>query len=237
MLKLPSILPDILGKVAKFVIGAISQLSKKVSSAKPVDEKSSVSEIDNVIEMFEAYKEEIRGEASGIEEAVSQEVAYYAEELEQIFNDREALLKKYGIRRGYIDRQIKKLLSGVKGFIDDEVCRNVSLSNRELRNIIRMIPGTQKEQAMRTFSSQVFQEALDKYCLQVREMLSDLFMEVEEETLHVIEKTGKNEQNHIRQLESIDAENYFEKSEHMIAKAGYTIEGCHMIENNFSESQ
>ena len=69
------------------MIGAISQLSKKVSSAKPVDEKSSVSEIDNVIEMFEAYKEEIRGKASEIEEGVSQEVAYYAEELEQIFND------------------------------------------------------------------------------------------------------------------------------------------------------
>ena len=235
MLKFPPILPDVLGKIAKFVIGAISELSKRVSSTKPVDEKSSASDIDNVIEMFEAYKEEVRGRASGIEEAVSQEVSYYGEELEQIFNEQETLLKKYGIRKGRIDRQIKKLLSGMKGFIDDEVCRNVSLSNRELRNIIRMIPGTQKEQAMRTFSSQVFQEALDKYCLRVREMLSDLFMEVEEETLHVIEKTGKNEQNHIRQLESIDAENYFEKSEHMIAKAGYTIEGCHMIEKILEE--
>ena len=217
MLKFPPIFPDVLGKIAKFVIGAISELSKRVSSTKPVDEKSSASDIDNVIEMFEAYKEEVRGRASGIEEAVSQEVSYYGEELEQIFNEQETLLKKYGIRKGRIDRQIKKLLSGMKGFIDDEVCRNVSLSNRELRNIIRMIPGTQKEQAMRTFSSQVFQEALDKYCL------------------HVIEKTGKNEQNHIRQLESIDAENYFEKSEHMIAKAGYTIEGCHMIEKILEE--
>ena len=32
-----------------------------------------------------------------------------------------------------------------------------------------------------------------------------------------------------------DAENYFEKSEHMIAKAGYTIEGCHMIEKILEE--
>lgn len=235
MLKLPSILPEILGKAAKFVIGAISQLSKKVSSAKPVDEKSSVSEIDNVIEMFEAYKEEIRGKASEIEEGVSQEVAYYAEELEQIFNDREALLKKYGIRKGRIDRQIKKLLSGMKGFIDGEVCRNVSLSNRELRNIIRMIPGTQKEQAMCTFSSQVFQEALDKYCRQVREMLSDLFTEVEEETLHVIEKAGENAQKHAKQLENMDAENYFEQSECMMAEAGYIVEGCHRVEKILEE--
>ena len=70
MLKFPPIFPDVLGKIAKFVIGAISELSKRVSSTKPVDEKSSASDIDNVIEMFEAYKEEVRGRASGIEEAV-----------------------------------------------------------------------------------------------------------------------------------------------------------------------
>ena len=145
------------------------------------------------------------------------------------------MLKKYGIRKGRIDRQIKKLLSGMKGFIDDDVCRNVSLSNRELRNIIRMIPGTQKEQAMRTFSSQVFQEALDKYCRQVREMLSDLFTEVEEETLHVIEKAGVNAQKHAKQLENMDAENYFEQSECMMAEAGYIVEGCHRVEKILEE--
>ena len=53
-----------------------------------------------------------------------------------IFPNTSGKIEKYGIRKGRIDRQIKKLLSGMKGFIDDEVCRNVSLSNRELRNII-----------------------------------------------------------------------------------------------------
>lgn len=50
----------ILKAVGKTIADIISIIGKKVSSTDSIDEKSSVSDVDNLIEIFETYKEEIR---------------------------------------------------------------------------------------------------------------------------------------------------------------------------------
>lgn len=46
--------------VGKTIADIISIIGKKVSSIDSIDEKSSVSDVDNLIEIFETYKEETR---------------------------------------------------------------------------------------------------------------------------------------------------------------------------------
>lgn len=50
----------ILKCVGKTIADIISIIGKKVSSIDSIDEKSSVSDVDNLIEIFETYKEETR---------------------------------------------------------------------------------------------------------------------------------------------------------------------------------
>lgn len=123
------------------------------------------------------------------------------------------------------------MTSSMKGFIDNEVSKNISLGNPKLRSINKMIPGTQKEEAMKEFSNGVIKDALDRYCRNIRETLSDIFEEVEEEVLDVIEKAGDDANRHCMQLEAIDAENYSEKSEQLILNAGSIILCCDALED------
>ena len=51
----------------------------------------------------------------------------------------------------------------------------------------------------------------------------------------MIDKAGENAQKHAKQLENMDAENYFEQSECMMAEAGYIVEGCHRVEKILEE--
>lgn len=223
----------VLGKIIKivpFVIDAVSKFVKNTSSMKPIDENSSVADVDSMIEALESYKEEVRGIASGIEKSVYEEVTYYTEELGRLFEDSSSVLKKYGISKKRIEKRITKLSVSMKGFIDNDVSKNVSLGNPKLRNINKMIPGTQKEEAMKALANGIIKDALDRYCRNLRETLSDIFDEVEEEVLDVIEKAGNDANRHFMQLEDIDAENYSEKSEKLILDADCIIAGCIMLE-------
>lgn len=217
-------------KVVPFVIDAVTKFVEKASSMKSVDEKSSAADVDTVIEMLESYKEEVKGITAGIEESAYEEVTYYTEELVRLLEDSSSILKKYGINKNRIEKRITKLSITMKGFIDNEVSKNISLGNPELRNINKMIPGAQKEEAMKEFANGIIKEALDKYCRNIREILSDIFGEVEEEVLDVIEKAGNDANRHCMQLESIDAENYSEKSEKLILDADCIIAGCNILE-------
>lgn len=222
---------DVLLKGAgKVISDVIFGLAKKVSETEPVDEKSSVSDIDNVIDIFEIYKSDIRKKAYSIEEALYNEVIYYIEELRNFFDDNDTLLGRYGISRRRIEREIQSLLNGMRGYIDNEVCKSISLNNRELRDIIGMVPGTQKKQTMEDYANKVFNKVLDTFCRQIRYMLSELFEEVKEETVCVIEVVEERVDRNRHQLKNIDADNYEEQLEMMIVRAGYMMVSCNALE-------
>ena len=119
------------------------------------------------------YKEDVRKRSYNIEKSIYDEVFYYMEELRIFFDDRNTLVEKYGISRQRIEWKIQRLLTGMKGNIDNEVCKGISLNNQELRDIIRMIPGIQKKQLMEEYAGKVFKKALDTYCRKIRNMISE----------------------------------------------------------------
>ena len=107
---------------------------------------------------------------------------------------------------------------------------SITLSNQELRDVIRMIPGNQKEQAMNEFADRVFREALDTYCQHIREELSVFFEEIEEGVLSVIEAAKETADRNSRELENINADNCEEQSERIIANANDLIIDCSVAE-------
>ncbi len=214
----------------KVIDDIISVFAKKASEVEPVDEKSSVSDIDSVVEIFEVYKEDVRKRSYNIEKSIYDEVFYYMEELRIFFDDRNTLVEKYGISRQRIEWKIQRLLTGMKGNIDNEVCKGISLNNQELRDIIRMIPGIQKKQLMEEYAGKVFKKALDTYCRKIRNMISEFFEEVEEDVVRVIEEVEERNGRNRHQLENVDADNYREQLEEMIVRADYMMIGFNILE-------
>lgn len=214
----------------KVIDDIISVFAKKASEVEPVDEKSSVSDIDSVVEIFEVYKEDVRKRSYNIEKSIYDEVFYYMEELRIFFDDRNTLIEKYGISRQRIEWKIQRLLTGMKGNIDNEVCKGISLNNQELRDIIRMIPGIQKKQLMEEYAGKVFKKALDTYCRKIRNMISEFFEEVEEDVVRVIEEVEERNGRNRHQLENVDADNYREQLEEMIVRADYMMIGFNILE-------
>lgn len=235
-------IPPVIGKeIAKLlkyipaILKGISKFSKKASEEKPVTKDSTADGVERMVEILEEYRQEARKTASDIEDSVYKEVAYYMEELSQYLKDKGELLENYGIYSMRIDRQMQRILSGMKGFIDKEICREISLGNPKLKEIIKMLPGTQKEQRMEEFLEQCIREALNEYCRNLREVLSDIVKELEEDILHVVEKAQENAKMHGAELEEINAENYFEKSEQIVYAAGCTAECCAVLEEIWRE--
>ena len=230
MVRMPGKLGKFLWETAKKVLKFLFGASEGISRSQPVDEKSAVSDIDSMVEMLEAYKDEIRKMAVDVEEAVSQEMSCYMEELEQFFTDQDGLMWKYGISGKRIHRQIQKVSSSMKGYIGSEADKGISLGNPELRKILKMIPGTEKKEAMDKFAGSVIEDSLDRYCQHIRGMLSELFEEVEEEAMGAIEKAADEAGRYSRDLGGIDEGNLSGKMQSLISEAGYIIEECGIVE-------
>lgn len=238
VLSIPPIMGKQVLKLLKYIpaiFKAISKFSQKASEEKPITKDSTADEVERMAEILEEYRQEAQKAASEIENSVYKEVTYYVDELGQYLDDKKELLKTYGIRRKRIDRQIQRMLSGMKGFIDKEICRELSLGNPKLKDIIKMLPGTQKEQCMEKFLNQCIGKALNEYCRNFREILSGLVEELEEDILHVVEKAQENAETHSAELAKVNTENYIEKSEQIMYTAGCVMECCTVLEDIWRE--
>lgn len=224
--------PDggVIRKIIKAIWDTITQKpSKEIGEAKQQNRNSSVEDIDKIQLIFEDYRRQVHREASRIEEAVYDEVAYYIEELNSILSRERKLLDKYKIRTKQIEKAIERLLKNIDGNIDKMICRKVSLDNPECRNVLQMIPGAKKEQAMSVFLNKSLKEALNQYCVDFRQNLADLFEEVEEEIVQTVGRTGEEAERQYQVLETVNKDNYIEKNEMIGIEAAGIIAICDLI--------
>lgn len=217
-------------KIIKAIWDTITQKpSKEIGEAKQQNRNSSVEDIDKIQLIFEDYRRQVHREASRIEEAVYDEVAYYIEELNSILSRERKLLDKYKISTKQIEKAIERLLKNIDGNIDKMICRKVSLDNPECRNVLQMIPGAKKEQAMSVFLNKSLKEALNQYCVDFRQNLTDLFEEVEEEIVQTVGRTGEEAERQYQVLETVNKDNYIEKNEMIGIEAAGIIAICDLI--------
>lgn len=229
-LRLPKPGGGLIGKILKIVWDTITQKpSREIGETKQQNKNSSVEDVDKIQSIFEDYRGQVHREANRIEEAVYNEVAYYVEELNNILLQEKELLDKYEIKIKRIERVIGKLSKNINGNIDKMICKKVSLDNPECRNILRMIPGAKKEQAMSDLLNKSLKEVLNQYCADFRQDLADLFEDVEEEIVQAVGRTGEEAEGRYKILETIDEDNYIEKNEAIVTKATSIIALCDLI--------
>lgn len=218
-----------IGKVVKVIKTLIGIFKKPSEEAGKMDSKDSLENIERITQIFADFKEQVHSRAVEIERAAESEVSYYAEELQDILSENSERVIKYGIHTRIIERQIKKISTRVRGTIDNELSKKVSLDNTECKEIVRMIPGAKKEAAMAAFFSKTVSNALDAYCVELHSSLNEIYDDVEAEIIGAVESIQMQAERLQESFSSIDETNYEETAKKQIVDAYYLNDVCELV--------
>lgn len=217
-------------KAIKIIRDIFKKPSEEAGKTDSVNDNSSLENIDRITQIFADFKDQVHTKALDVENAVSEEVNFYVEELHGILHENSNKVDKYGIRIKRIERQINKISLKVKGTIDNDISKKVSLDNAECKEIVKMIPGSKKEQAMSLFLNEAVKNALEVCCGEIRSSLEEIYEDVETEVVGVVESIQKQNELFQKSLNSIDKDNYEETATRQITDAYYLVDACNLIE-------
>lgn len=218
-----------IGRIIKVIKTLVGIFKKPAEEAGKTDQTDSLENIERITQIFANFKEQVHAKSVEIEKAVESEVGYYAEELHEILDENEEKVNKYGIRTKRIERQIDKISSRVKGTIDNELSKKVSLDNAECKEIVRMIPGTKKESAMSDFFSKSVKEALDMCCTELHLALDEIYDDVESEVVGAVDSIQKQTEQLQSSFSAVDEANYEETAKKQMIDAYYLIDVCDLV--------
>lgn len=227
---IPPIDGGIISTIIKVIKTIVDLFKKPAEEAGKTDQSESLENIERVSEIFSDFKDQVHTQADAVEKAVEDEVNYYVEELKDILDSNESI-KKYGIRIKRIEKQIDRVLSGVKGTIDNELSKKISLDNIECKEIVKMIPGSKKESAMSNFFKRSVEEALDTCCLEIKSDLEEIYDEIEEELMGTVDSIQRQNEQLLNSLSSIDESNYEETAKSQMIEAYYLVDICDKVMN------
>lgn len=210
------IVADIGSKILSAIFG---ETTKEISKTDSVSTNESVENVNKIITAFTNYKEQIKVAADKIEKSVIKEVDSYVEELKLLLDESKKLTKKYGINVKRIERQINKISSNISSYIDIQISKKVSLDNAECKTILSMPAGNRKEEQIDKFLKETMAEILDKYCMEIHKMLSEIFEDTEDEVLGLIEEMQKVNEGMLQKINDIDADNYEQKASLTVEQA------------------
>lgn len=223
----------IIGKIIKaieIIRDILKKPSEEAGKTDSVNDNSSLENIDRITQIFSDFKDQVHTKALDVENAVGGEVNFYVEELHDILQENSNKVDKYGIRIKRIERQIDKISSKVKGTIDNQISKKVSLDNAECKEIVKMIPGSKKEQAMNSFLNESIKNALEVCCGEIRSSLEEIYEDVETEVVGAVESIQKQNELFKESFNSIDKDNYEETAKRQITDAYYLVDACNLIE-------
>ena len=223
----------LLGKIVKIIKGFFNIFRKPAQEAgntDSVNDNSSLENIERITQIFTDFKNQVSSRTAEIENAVNDEVNYYVEELLDILNNNPNMVEKYGIHIKRINRQISKITSRIHGTMDSIISKKVSLDNAECKAIIQMIPGSKKEEAMRSFLNSTFNEALNFCCGEIRSCLDEIYEDVEIEVIGAVDSLQKQTESLNERLKAIDEDNYEASSKKQISDSMYIVGVCDYLE-------
>lgn len=216
-------------KVIKSLFSTFKESSVEAGNTDSINDNSSLDNVDRIIQIFSNFKEEVHVRSTEIESSVIQEIDYYVEELNNLLEDNEDKVEKYNINLKRIERRINKISSRIKGVIDNEVSKKISLDNKECKEIVKMIPGAKKESAMNSFFSTCVREALTTCCDEMRSTLDDIYQDVEVEVLGAVDVIQKQNMHLQETYAAVNESDYEITAKKQMIDAYYLIDTCDMI--------
>lgn len=219
----------LIGKIVKAIKTLVDIFKKPAEEAGKTDQTNSLENIERITQIFADFKEQVHARAIEIEKAVEGEVGYYVEELHNILDENKEKVTRYGIRTKRIERQIDKISSRVKGTIDNELSKRVSLDNAQCKEIVKMIPGAKKESAMSEFFSKSIKGALDVCCTEMHSSIDEIYDDVEAEVVGAVDSIQRQAEQLQNTFSSIDETNYEETARRQMVEAYYLSDVCDMV--------
>lgn len=238
-LPIPPLEGDTLIKIVKMVKAAwdifTDSPAETLSETAPVNDSPSLDDVGHIAEAFTELKEQARAKSAGIESSVKGEVAGYLDEIRTLLEEGAGIAGRYGIRLDRMEKKTGTALRYMDGTIDHEIAKKISLDNPACRQVMGMLPGTKKEQALQAFWKEALQGALEAYCSGIRKLLVEILEEIEEETEDAIAAAEKISEASCAQLKNVDAENYQEETGKII-RGSYCLLGvCAAVDEVLGE--
>lgn len=219
----------IITKVVKIVKSLVDIFKSPSKEAGKVEATDSLENVERITEIFSDLKGQIHLKSNEIEKAVETEVDYYVEELQNILNENSEKVNKYGIHTKRIERQIAKISARIKGTIDNEISRKVSLDNSECKEIVKMIPGAKKETAMSDFFARTMKNALESCCNELRSSLDEIYEDVEIEIVGAVEMVKNQTETLQESFSAVDEANYEETAKKQMTEAYFLRDVCDLV--------
>lgn len=216
-------------KAVKSIFDIFKGTSKEASETDSINDNSSLENIERIIQIFSAFKEQVHVRAVEVENAVMEEVDYYVDELRDLLNDNTDKVDKYGIRIKRIEKQIDKISRKVKGVIDSELSKKISLDNSECKEIVKMIPGAKKEAAMNDFLNSAVKDALDICCTEIHSSIDEIYDDVESEIIGAVDAIQRQSEDLKDRYALIDENNYEVMAKAQLTDAYYLSDVCDIV--------
>lgn len=217
-------------KAIKMIRDIFKKPAEQAGKTDSVNENSSLENIDRLYQIFTDFKEQVHIKTLDIENAVLQEVNFYVEELHDILFENSDKVDKYKIKIKKIEKQIDKISSRVKGVIDNELSKKISLDNSECKEIVKMIPGSKKEEAMKSFFNKSVEKSLEVCCLEIHSKLEEIYQDVEEEIMSGVESIQKQNEFLKEKFNSINKDNYEETKYKQLSDAYYLLDAFNLVD-------
>lgn len=194
------------------------KLLEKIGSTPSMNENSSTADIEQISNALYELRGQVLQKSQPTIQNANDSFKFYVEE--QLFNieDKSELLAKYEISSRSVERKMQYIQDKLNHFWQDSINRRISLDNEECRSILMLPASAKKSAGIEKFIDKVLTDTLNEYADIIREELSSLYVDFEEDVARSLSRLENTVNEYSDIVQSLDAKDD-DKFEKLIAKA------------------
>lgn len=167
-------------KVKQAVKTAVNWISEKLGDSKPLNETSSVQQVNYTSDALWEYSNQYRQIARDIENDCLTLVQQRFEETMNLLTSRDELRSEFKQQIKALRRRHQELCAAIPDAITNVVAKRVSIDDYECRQILSLSAGDSKRYKLRNFCEAIVQEANDNLARRVQVALVKQTNEIED---------------------------------------------------------
>lgn len=209
------------------------KIAEDAGSQDPVTQESTIEDIAKINEIFNDFKESVDKQVTEIESKIVVEISGYIDELCIEVEEGNSLLSKYNMNLRRFKRQIDKLKNGIHGTMQNEISKKISLDNLECKKVIKMLPGSKKEEEFKLLLVSAINSAIASVNEKIENIVGNILDDFEvalNDSIEVIEKES-NSQIQLLVNAEIRSNDDIQIKEVIKSNANLTIYSCEIIED------
>lgn len=173
----------------------------------------------------------IKEQAKQLEDSIIAELKQYAAYFDELQKgSSRGLLAQHNIRVQFFTTQIDNLCSQIPVIVESEASKRISETDPEFKKILWMLPGAEKEAAMRNFTHSVIQSAVEKCAVQSEQIIDG----IETEFILQLQEAQEHEETRLKKkietLATLQKEGDTSEKEVLCSQASLVCFCCSHVE-------